>query len=141
MREFLAKEPRGCALEAADDFGDGTGRITFDKQMHVIRHHLHLVDGDVMMQRHFFDELLEPGIDRRRQDRPSELWAPDHVVFEAENSPGIACISGSRLGHEAYISVAYLIVKRQKKGRAFPRQLKQTVPCAQDLWVNPQSVR
>lgn len=120
VREFIAQEPRGCALETVDDLGDRAGRVALDEQMHVIWHHLHLVNGEIVLDRHFFDELLEPGIYRRRQHRASILWTPDDVILEAENSPGIACISGSRIGHEAYICVASLPVNCEERARIPP---------------------
>jgi len=132
MRKLLAQESRRCALETVDDFSDGSRRITLDEQVNMIRHDFQLVNEEIVLQRHFADQLLEPFVYWRHQYGPSVLRAPHHVIFEAENSPGIACISRSRLSHAELCKRREDICQHKKKGHAFTRLLKQTVPCTQN---------
>jgi hypothetical protein len=51
------------------------------------------------------------------------------VIFEAEDSPGIACVSRSRLVHATHIYASHVYLSIPNKERAFRRRLKATVPC------------
>ncbi len=132
VRKLLAQETRGRALEAVDDFGNGARRIALDKDVHVIRHHLKFVNHETVMLGYLAYQLLEPGVHGRRQYGAPVLRAPYDVKLEAENRSGILRISWPRVDHATIYRRRTANCQQQKKGRQFPRQLKQTVPLAQE---------
>jgi hypothetical protein len=58
------------------------------------------------------------------------------VKLEAENCPGVFRISRLDVAHAELYKRRETTCQHEKEGRAFPRQLKQTVPCAHGWTIN-----
>ena len=89
----VADTGRYCGAQCVSMSPDPYG---LDEEVNVVGHHLHRVDGESVLSSHGSADLLEAGINRRYEYLPAILWAPNDVILEAEDSPGISRVSRSR---------------------------------------------
>ena len=120
---------KALCLEAVDDFGDRTGGVRCNEQVHVVGHHLHLVHDEPLLSRDCVDQLLQSAINRRHQYRPPVLGAPHDVVLQAEHDAGVFSVAIS--GHASINMRRIINVNGDlNKGRALRCRLKPAVPGA-----------
>ena len=107
-RELLAENTAGTAFDPVDDLSHAQRRVRLDKQMHVVGHYLHRVDGYAMLLGGLNYQFLEPGINRSDEHLTPVFRAPDEVVLQAENRSGAGSVSWFG-GHSAYYTGARYI--------------------------------
>lgn len=116
--KFLTQNAARSALDPVHDFGDAQGRVGFNKQMHVVRHHFQRVNRHLVLDGDFRNQFLEPGINRSDQNFPPILRAPNEVVFQAENRPCIGSVSWLCAHVKRYTAVVHLTQEHRACARS-----------------------
>jgi hypothetical protein len=99
--ELGPQDTGSVGLDLGDKLSGCPTRVRFEKQVNVVRHHLKRVDSHVTHFGRFVDQFLQSSFDSVDQHLAPIFWAPDDVILEAENCPGIARISGVTTIHAA----------------------------------------
>lgn len=125
-RELVSQDARRCSFEPVHYLRSTRRRVGLNEHMHMIRHDLKRVQCPSVRLRNSRQNLFQARINGRDKNLPSVLWAPDKVIFQAENSPGVFGV----LTHAVnYTSGGYLSITHKGEA-AIPLPAKAGSPLA-----------
>lgn len=92
--KLLAQHPGSEPLDPVDYLSDTQCRVTFYKQVDMIRHDAEVVDGHVQFATLLVNQADKPLLNLPGENRAAVLRAPHNVVLEAENCTSVFAVSG-----------------------------------------------
>jgi len=125
--KLLSENMRGVPLKALSHFRRAPTRVRFNEQVNVVGHYFQGVKGPAKLPGLLLQQSPEPSSHPPFKNRSPVLGAPDEVILERENRPGILDVSGLHAPN-IHPSAQKVTTKTKGGGRAFLCRLKPTVP-------------
>jgi len=123
-RKFLAQHSTGLTFKTIGSLGNRKGRVTFNKEVHVIRHDFQGVNRQREVVCGILEKHFQTISDRTFKDGPTVFRTPNKVKFERENRRSILCVTG----HYSIYTQSKYLMKRQTETGDSPLYLKEGVP-------------